>query len=124
MVQFELKSIRDKMKEIGIMKALGARDIDLIVIFGSQIAVMGLMMAALYVAGSFVFIGLANRILVISLNELVKSTMVMDLSFLVVKWKYLLQNCVLALGIIVLSFLAPMLRLRRIKPTNVIKAKE
>ncbi len=124
MVQFELKNIRDKMREIGIMKALGARDLDLIIIFGFQILVAGLAMLLLYIAGSFVFIGLANRILVLSLNELASSSMVMDLSFLAVKWRYIWQNCLLALGILLVSFLAPMLRLRHIKPTNVIKAKE
>ncbi len=124
MVQFELKNIRDKMCDIGIMKALGARDIDLIVIFGFQILLAGLAMVALYTAGSFVFIGLANKILVLSLNELARNAMVMDVAFLVVKWKYILQNCLLACGIMLVSFLAPMLRLRYIKPTNVIKAKE
>ncbi len=124
MVQFELKNIRDKMKDIGIMKALGARDIDLIVIFGFQVLLAGLAMVALYIIGSFVFIGLANKVLVLSLSELAKNTMVMNVSFLAVKWKYILQNCVLAVVIIIVSFVAPMLRLRRIKPTNVIKAKE
>ena len=124
MVQFELKNIRDKMRDIGIMKALGARDIDLIVIFGFQVLIAGLAMIILYIAGSFVFIGLANKVLVLSLNELAKNAMVMDVSFLVVKWKYILQNCVLACIIMLASFLVPMLRLRYIKPTNVIKAKE
>ncbi len=124
MVQFELKNIRDKMRDIGIMKALGARDIDLVIIFGFQVLIVALAMIALYIAGSFVFIGLANKVLVLSLSELAKNTVVLDVAFLAVKWKYILQNCVLALGIIVVSFLVPMLRLRYIKPTNVIKAKE
>ena len=124
MVQFELKNIKDKMRDIGIMKALGARDIDLIVIFGFQVLVAGLAMIILYIAGSFVFIGLANKVLVLSLNELAKNAMVMDVSFLVVKWKYIGQNCILACIIMVASFLVPMFRLRYIKPSNVIKAKE
>ncbi len=124
MVQYELKSIRDKIKDIGILKALGARNSDLMCIFGFRIAVAGLLMAVLYILGSFVFIGLANRILVLSLNELVKNAVVMDLDFLIAKGGYLLGNCLLALGILLLSFVVPMLRLRSIKPTNVIKAKE
>ncbi len=124
MVQYELKSIRDKRREIGILKALGARESDLLRVFGFQIAVAALLMVLLYVVGSFLFIDLANRVLVFSLNELVKSAIVMDLDFLIVKGNYLVWNCVLALAIFLLSFLVPMLRLRRIKPTNVIKAKE
>lgn len=124
MVQFELKNIKDKTKDIGILKALGVRDIDLIGIFGFQVLVAGLAMVALYIVGSFVFIGLANKVLVLSLNELAKTAMVMDISFLTVKWKYILQNCALACVIMIASFLVPMLRLRYIKPTNVIKAKE
>ncbi len=124
MVQFEFKNIKDKMKEIGILKALGARNHDLILIFGFQVLVAGVAMVALYIVGSFLFIGLANRVLVLSLTNLAKNTLVMNVSFLSVKWLYILQNCVLALGIVFASFLLPMLRLRRIKPTNVIKAKE
>ena len=86
--------------------------------------VAGVAMVALYIVGSFLFIGLANRVLVLSLTNLAKNTLVMNVSFLSVKWLYILQNCVLALGIVFASFLLPMLRLRRIKPTNVIKAKE
>ncbi len=124
MVQFELKNIRDRMRDIGIMKALGARDIDLVAIFGFQVLVAGLAMVVLYVIGSFVFIGLANKVLVLSLNELTQNALVMDVAFLIVKWKYILQNCLLAIVIMACSFLVPMLRLRYIKPTNVIKAKE
>lgn len=124
MVLFEVKGIKDKMKDIGILKALGARERDLVFLFGFQAVAAGLLMTVFYILGSFVFIGLANKVLVLSLNELVKNTMVMDLSFLAVKWSYLLRNCLLAIGILAVSFLVPMLRLRTIRPTNVIKAKE
>ncbi len=124
MIQFELKNVKDKMKNIGVIKALGGRDLDLIVIFGFQVLVTGLAMIALYIVGSFVFIGLANKVLVLSLSKFAKNTVVMDIAFLTVKWQYVLQNCLLALIILVLSFVVPMVRLRYIKPTNVIKAKE
>ncbi len=124
MIQFEVKSIKDKMGEIGILKALGARDVDLLCIFGFQIVMAMALMLILYIAGSFLFVGAANRLLVFSLSELAKNVMVVDLTFLSVKWKYILQNCLLSVAILVVSFLAPMLRLRYIKPTNVIKAKE
>ena len=124
MIQFEVKNIKDKMQDIGIMKALGSRDIDLILIFGFQVAAAGLLMALLFIAGSFVFIGVANDILVLSLSKIATNTMIMNLSFLTVKWKYLLYDCLLAFIIILFSFIVPMLRLRRIKPTNVIKSKE
>ncbi len=124
MMQFELKNIKDRMKDIGVLKALGAQNGNLIAIFGLQVLIASLAMIALYIAASFVFIGLANDLLVLSLTELSKNVLVFDMTFLAVKWKYVLLNCLLALAILVVSFLAPMLRLRRIKPTNVIKAKE
>lgn len=61
---------------------------------------------------------------VLSLNELTKATPVLNVSFLVIKWSYILQNCAPACLIMAVSFLVPMQRLRFIKPANVIKAKE
>ncbi len=124
MAQFEVKSIKDKMEDIGILKALGARDVDLLCIFGFQIVMAGALMLLLYIAGSFIFVGAANRLLVFSLSELAKNVFVADLTFLSVKWSYILQNCLLSIAILVVSFLVPMFRLRYIKPSNVIKAKE
>lgn len=124
MVQFEVKSVKDKMKDIGILKALGARDGDLMLIFSLQIIISGLLMIILYILGSFIFINLANHILVASINELATHSTMLDLTFLVVKWKYVLNNCLLSLIILIASFIVPMLCLKRIKPTNVIKAKE
>lgn len=125
MIQFGVKVVRDKIKEIGIIKALGGRNIDLMVIFGFQIAVMSLMMFSLYILSDFIFIDFANKILVKSLIDFTKGNyVIMNLSFLVVKWGYIFQNCGLGLIIVAISFLVPMLWLRRIKPANVIKVQE
>ncbi len=122
-VQYEVKNIKDRMREIGILKALGARDRDFLVIFGLQAAAVGLLMAVLYVFGAFGFVQAANGLLAFSLAELSKSA-VTDLHFLHVNWLFWMQNCFIALLLFALSFLVPMLWLRHIKPTNVIKAKE
>ena len=40
------------------------------------------------------------------------------------KVKYLIQNSILIIGIILISFIVPLLNLKALKPTNIIKAKE
>ncbi len=124
LIQFSVKNVKDKIKEIGVIKALGGRGKDLMFIFGFQTLVVGVLMTLLFVGLSFLFVNFSNSILAFSLVRLAKNSLVLNLSFLSVKWQYLLLDCLLAFGIIVVSFIIPMLLLRAIKPTKVIKANE
>lgn len=124
LVQFSIKNIRDKIKEIGVIKALGGRSFDLMLIFGFQTFVVGILVMMFFVGLSFVFVSFSNSILTTSLVKLAKNVLILNLSFLSVKWEYLLIDCLLAFGIVVVSFIIPMLMLRSVKPTKVIKADE
>ena len=121
---YGLKLIKDRKYEIGILKALGTRDRDLFYIFGIHVFLVILIIIALYIIGSVLFIDLSNDILINSLSELANDRLLLDVDMLYIKGDYLLNNSLLVVLIVIISFILPLINMRRLKPTNIIKAKE
>ena len=74
--------------------------------------------------GYFVFIGLANDVLIESLRQLAPLHVVLDLEFLTFKLNIVLINSILVVILTIISFIIPMLKIYRIKPVQIIKTKE
>lgn len=121
---YGVKLVRERKYEIGILKALGSRDGDLVLILGLQIILLLLLVVVLYVCGSLVFIDLANDVLIRSLIELAPNSFLLDIKVLYVNPKHFLVNGVLTAVIVLTSFIIPLVKLRKLKPVNIIKAKE
>ena len=124
LMNYGIKLIQERKHEIGVLKALGIKDGDLSFIFGLQMILLIILIISLYVVGSIVFIDLSNQILVKSLLELAPNYFLLTFDVLYLKVKYLIQNSILIIGIILISFIVPLLNLKALKPTNIIKAKE
>lgn len=121
---FGTKMVKDKTYEMGVIKALGGKNFNLSIIFVMQVIAVGLLTCILSWIGLGLFLGVANDILVASLSQLASTNIVTDLDFLIFNPGIMSLNC---LGIIVLSVistLAPINKLRKIKPINIIKASE
>lgn len=121
-LRFEL--IKGRTYEIGILKALGIRNRDLSVVLGLQIVLLLLLIIALYVVGSFSFTNLANEVLLSSIKELSKNSYIMDVQILSINLSHVASNCLLVTAVVFVAFAIPLIKLYRLKPTNVIKAKE
>ena len=124
LVSFSSRMIRDKMHEIGILKAIGAKNGTVAVMFGLQILLIALLTCVLTTVGYFVFIDLANAVLVQSLMRLAPTRVMLELSFLTFKPAISVQNCILTLLLAALSTVAPLVRVRRIKPVKIIRTRE
>lgn len=121
---YGVKLVRDRKYEIGILKALGARDCDLVLLLGVQIILLLFLIVLLYILGSVVFIDFANEVLIRSLLELAPDSFLLDIKVLYVNPKHFLVNGVLTAVIVFTSFIIPLIKLRKLKPVNIIKAKE
>lgn len=121
---YGIKLVKEKKYEIGILKSIGIRNVDLEIMFGLQMGFMLIFVVAFYIIGSFLFINLANDVLVRSLSELAPSHTIIKMEFLVINNKDLLINSLIVLVIIFASFIIPLMRLKKFKPTEIIKAKE
>lgn len=123
-INYGVKLVNEKKYEIGILKALGIRDVDLVIILGTQFILLLVLTITLYILGSFLFIDLANEVLVNSLISLAPTYVLVNMQFLRINPFHFAINSLILLFIIVISLLVPLLKLHKLKPTTIIKAKE
>jgi ABC-type lipoprotein export system ATPase subunit len=121
---YGIKLVRERRYVIGILKALGIKDGDLTFVFGCQIFLLLAFIIIMYFLGSIMFIDLSNEILVKSLLELASNHFLLDIDVLYLKLPFMIQNSLLVLLIVIISFVVPLIKLKLLKPTNIIKAKE
>lgn len=124
LVNFSTKMINDKMHDIGILKALGAKNGSVVVVFGLQVALIAVLTCILATAGYYFFIDLANDVLIESLKRLAPSRVVLDLNFLTFKPFIAAINCALVAILAMISMLIPLIKIKNIKPVQIIKTKE
>ncbi len=124
LMNFSSKMIKDKMHEIGILKALGAKNASIGVVFGLQVALIAVLTCILATVGYYFFIGLANDVLIESLKRLAPSNIVLDLDFLTFRPAIAAVNCGLIAVLALVSLVFPMIKIKVIKPVKIIKTKE
>ena len=116
--------IKDKMHEIGILKALGTQNNSIGIIFGLQIILIAILTILMSTIGYYFFIDLANDVLIASLKELAKNAIVLDLNFLTFKLNVVKINIILISILSCFSLIVPMVKIKNIKPVKIIKTKE
>jgi ABC-type antimicrobial peptide transport system permease subunit len=124
LISFSTKMVKDKMHDIGILKALGCKNSTIGIIFGLQLLLIALCTIILSTIGYFFFIDLANDVLIESLKILAPSHIVLDLDFLTFKINVVGVNSLLVVILTIVSFIIPMLKIYNIKPVQIIKTKE
>ena len=124
LVSFSTKMIKDKMHDIGILKAIGTQSKTIGRIFGLQIILIAILTILMSTFGYYYFIDMANDVLIESLKRLAPSHVMLDLDFLTFKLNVVNINIVLILLLGILSLFIPMIKIRKIKPVKIIKTKE
>jgi ABC-type antimicrobial peptide transport system permease subunit len=124
LMSFSSKMIKGKMHEIGIMKAIGAKNKAIGVIFGLQVALIAILTCILATSGYYFFIDLANDVLIESMMRFNPSGVVLDLDFLTFQPKIAVENCILVGILALISLVLPMIKIKAIKPVKIIKAKD
>ena len=123
-LNFASKMITDKMHDIGILKALGAKNGTISTVFGLQVLLIALLTSLMSTIGYFVFIDLANTVLFESLKRLAPLNVVLDLDFLTFKPLIAAFNCVAIFCLSLFALLLPLIKIKLIKPVKIIKARD
>lgn len=123
LVIFGVKSIRSSRYQIGVIKALGGNSGDISKIFVLNTLIVGIASSAICVLASIPIVQAANNVLIRSIQSYVK----LDLgNYEIIKVfpSLLIADALVMIGISFISALLPVLFLKRIKPVEIIKAKE
>jgi len=123
-VSFSTKMIRDKLHEIGIMKALGTGKGSIGFIFGLQIGLIAVFTCLVSGLGYYYLIGPVNDLFIVSLREMVPSQLVLDLDVLVFIPRVLAENVALVAALSVISLVVPMSKISKIRPVQIINNRD
>lgn len=123
-ISFSSKTIKDRMHDIGILKALGTKNGTIFRVFGFHVGLIALITCVLSTVGYFHFIDLANAVLFEAMTELSDDRIILNLQFFSFMPTVAIINCVLILALALLSLVFPMIKIKQIKPVKIIKAKD
>ena len=121
---FAMKMIKDKMHDIGVLKALGSKNRTIVAIFGLQLLLVAILTCLLSCLGYFIFSDLTNNLLLNSLTQLSKGRTFQNLSFISFSTPIVLVTSAITIVLSLFSLFIPMIRIRKIKPVKIIKVKE
>ena len=124
LINFSSRMIKDKMHEIGILKALGTQNGTVGTVFGLQVILIALLTCILSVVGYYYFIDFANDVLIESLKRLAPTRIVLDLNFLTFQKDIARDNCILVFVLAIVALIPSMIRVKVIKPVKIIKTKD
>lgn len=113
--------IRQNVYEIGVMKALGAKTSELVVIFTLQMVITCLGVCLLLYSCSNIFMNFANKLLCSGISAYVVTDVLYNV--IVFSPKFFVINIVSISVFTIFSIMVPILAIRKIKPLKIIKTR-
>ena len=123
-LSFASKMIKDKMHDIGILKALGTKNGTISAIFGLQIFLIAFLTSIMSNIGYYYFIGIANTVLYKSLRRIAPIDVVLELDFLKFTPTLAIANCIIIFALSLIALIIPLIKIKAIKPVKIIKARD
>lgn len=123
LVSFGINNIKKNLYEIGIIKSLGGRTRDIGKIFISHVLLTGFLICVLSVIAAPTIIIIANNILIDSFQK-VMSLYLFDYSIINILPIWIAVDLFMVVVITFISAFLPMVFLYKIKPLEIIRAKE
>ena len=122
-IYFSYRSIKEQIVNIGILKSLGTLDKKLLRIFSVRIFIMMITSALFYLLTAYTFIGFCNTLLIKALRHHTYLDPKINLLILF-DIRIVLFNIFIFLLIGLVSYLFVLIKLKKVSPINIIKAKE
>ena len=117
-------NINSSKKQIGVLKALGMRNITASLLFIYQIALSSIVSIITFVAGLFIFQRITNNILFDSFLEFFKNPALRFIQILQINPFILISNILIIILVYGLTILIPFIFMKKLKPINIIRKGE
>jgi len=124
LVFFSLGSIRKNTYEIGVLRALGSSSRDLSFVFMLQTAFVCLTICLLGILGMLLGSNFCNNMLIDGFINFTNNPMMTNIEIIALKWDTILIDSSIIIALSFLSTITPFIALRKIKPREIIRAKE
>ncbi len=124
LVSFAIRSVKKKMYEIGVLRALGAKTSQVARAFILQVVYIGLITTALSIAGISLFDDNVNDILVTKLIQFTANKQIEGLSIIQIQPGMTILTIIAIFLITLIASIVPIVAIRKIKPINIIRGKE
>ena len=122
-ISHSVRSVKSNYYQIGVIKAIGGRSFDIAKIFVAQNILLSLSISLLTIVGSVIFIDVANNIIIKSFTAITGSS-VGDITIISFDLVTVLSAVLVVILISLIATAVPLIMLNKIKPINIIKAKE
>ena len=123
LASYSIRNIRSNYYQIGVIKAIGGRSSDISKIYTAQTTILTIVVCILTYFGALYLVDVANDILIESFTRITK-TSIGTVNIITFDIRIVLYTMLTAFLLSMLSTVVPLLTLHRIKPVNIIKAKE
>ena len=123
LASYSIRSVKSNYYQIGVIKAIGGRSSDISKTYIAQTTILTILVCILTYFGALYFVGVANDILIESFVNITKNA-IGSINIITFDLRIVLATMIVAFILSILSTAAPLLLLHRIKPVNIIKAKE
>lgn len=121
LISFALRNVKRKILEIGILRALGAKNIDIFIIILSQVIVMLLFVVILSILPILTLDTYVNHLLLEGIMYFTKSYILSEVTIISFQPQFVLFDFILILFLVLICSLLLFIRIRKIKPINIIK---
>lgn len=123
LASYSIRNVKSNYYQIGVIKAIGGRSSDISKIYTAQTTLLTILVCILTYIGAFYLVDVANNVLIESFVN-ITNTSIGSINIIQFDPKIVLLTIAVAFVLSMLSTAAPLLALHRIKPINIIKAKE
>ncbi len=124
LVGFAAGSVKKCIYEIGVLRAMGGKNGDLVLLFVLQMILMSVAVCLLAGLGLWLGADISNAALAEGFAAVTKNAAMREIHFVAYSWTTVLFDAGIVFGLTVLCAVVPLLLLRRIKPREIIRAKE
>jgi ABC-type lipoprotein export system ATPase subunit len=123
LISYSVTSVRKKKIDIGILRGLGMSNFDMYILYIVQFIKIGILISIILSLGLLVSSSFANTLLQEGFSSLMNLTFIKGIQIIHFDFEVLLIDIGLLFAILIISLIFPILKLRKIKPLNIIKSK-